>query len=224
MFSETSPPPRRERLSGHATRVGLRRVMPRGSSAGRIGHVAPSGGNRQPWFFIAAPNGAPALGRGSPRPAAVQRLEAARITAWGSAPQHALPPPADHLRPVLLFIAGWTRRGGANQPFPAVRTCCRSSGSRRLAHLTTHDVRQRGRRMARPTRELSDLCDAADRVASRPLRPSAPTLDRYLLVLRALRAAAEDSARGRSFVKPSGTCDCTSQRRSSVEVKNVLQK
>ena len=117
------------------------------------GTFAPSGGNRQPWFFIAvtkadrrrwvADRYRPAFH------AYIQPvLEAANAPSYPEAKRRNLRAAvhlADHLHeaPVLLFVAGWTRRGKPQLQalFPAVENvllACRAVGLG--ASLTTLHV------------------------------------------------------------------------------------
>jgi len=136
-------------LEGIRTTRALRRLKPDPVPAALIrkvceaGTFAPSGGNRQPWRFIAVTEPerrawvaeryrhafhayiAPALAaaREPSYPAAQRKnvLSALHL--------------ADHLAeaPVLLFVAGWTRRGGPQTQalFPAIQNillACRAVG------------------------------------------------------------------------------------------------
>jgi len=107
------------------------------------GTFAPSGGNRQPWFFIAVTDPERKawvaeryrrVFRAYIKPA----IEAAKDPAYPAAKRRNMESAihlADHLHeaPVLLFVAGWTRRG---QPqvqalFPAIQNvllACRAVG------------------------------------------------------------------------------------------------
>lgn len=107
------------------------------------GTFAPSGGNRQPWFFIAVTDAQRRawvaeryrrVFRAYIRPA----VEAAKDPGYPAAKRKNMESAiylADHLHevPVLLFVAGWTRRG---QPqlqalFPAIQNillACRAVG------------------------------------------------------------------------------------------------
>ncbi|HKE10373.1 MAG TPA: nitroreductase family protein, partial [Myxococcota bacterium] len=107
------------------------------------GTFAPSGGNRQPWIFVA-------LTTSEGRAFVAQRyqrafhayiapaLEAAKDPAFPEAKRRNLRAAlhlADHLAevPVHLFVAGWTRRGEAQTQalFPAIQNvllACRAVG------------------------------------------------------------------------------------------------
>jgi len=136
-------------LEGMRTTRAIRRLKPDPVPRELIRKVceaarfAPSGGNRQPWFFIAVTD--PARRRWVAdryRPAfhayIQPALEAAKDPSYPEAKRrnmHAAIHLADHLHeaPVHLFVAGWTRRG---QPqlqalFPAVQNlllACRAVG------------------------------------------------------------------------------------------------
>jgi len=107
------------------------------------GTFAPSGGNRQPWFFVAVTD------REKVRQIADLYRETFRryiVPARQAAEQPGYPEDkrknmqaaiylAEHLHeaPVLLFIAGWTRRGGPQSQalFPAIQNillACRAVG------------------------------------------------------------------------------------------------
>jgi nitroreductase len=107
------------------------------------GTFAPSGGNRQPWFFIAVTE--PERRRWVAdryRPAfhayIQPALEAAKDPSYPEIKRRNMRSAlhlADHLHqaPVLLFVAGWTRRGKAQYQalFPAVQNvllACRAVG------------------------------------------------------------------------------------------------
>ena len=117
------------------------------------GTFAPSGGNRQPWFFIAVTG--PERRRWVAdryRPAfhayIGRAIEAAKDPAYPEAKRKNMRAAihlADHLHevPVLLFVAGWTRRGAPQLQalFPAVENvllACRAVGLG--ASLTTLHV------------------------------------------------------------------------------------
>src|SRR5262249_31240168 len=117
------------------------------------GTFAPSGGNRQPWFFIAVTE--PARRRWVAERyrhafhAYIQEaLEAAKAPAYAEPKRRNMRAAihlADHLHeaPVLLFVAGWTRRGAPQTQalFPAVQNvllACRAVGLG--ASLTTLHV------------------------------------------------------------------------------------
>jgi nitroreductase len=107
------------------------------------GTFAPSGGNRQPWFFIAVTEADRRawlaeryrrVFQGYIRPA----VEAARDPAYPETKRRNLAAAcwlADHLHevPVHLFVAGWTRRGAPQVQalFPAIQNillACRAVG------------------------------------------------------------------------------------------------
>jgi nitroreductase len=136
-------------LEGIRTTRALRRLRPDPVPAGLIrkvceaGTFAPSGGNRQPWFFIAVTEPerrafvAERYGRAFHayiEPA----LRAAQDPAYPAAKRRNLAAAvylADHLAevPVLLFVAGWTRRGAPQLQalFPAIQNvllACRAVG------------------------------------------------------------------------------------------------
>jgi nitroreductase len=107
------------------------------------GTFAPSGGNRQPWFFVAVTDRQRRAWvaeryRSAFRAYIAPAVEAAREPSYPEAKRRNLRAAihlAEHLHeaPVLLFVAGWTRRG---QPqlqalFPAVQNillACRAVG------------------------------------------------------------------------------------------------
>jgi nitroreductase len=107
------------------------------------GTFAPSGGNRQPWLFIAVTGAERRAWVGERYRRAFHAyiqpaLEAARDPAFPAAKRRAIGAAlhlADHLHeaPVHLFVAGWTRRGQP-QPqalFPAIQNillACRAVG------------------------------------------------------------------------------------------------
>ncbi len=136
-------------LAGIRTTRALRRLRPDPVPPALIrkvceaGTFAPSGGNRQPWFFIAVtePERRAFVAERYRRafhayiePAIV----AARDPAYPEAKRrnlHAAVHLADHLAevPVLLFVAGWTRRGAPQLQalFPAIQNvllACRAVG------------------------------------------------------------------------------------------------
>jgi nitroreductase len=107
------------------------------------GTFAPSGGNRQPWIFIAVTEPERRQWLADRYRPAFQRyiataLEAARDPAFpeaGRRMQRAAVHLAEHLHevPVHLFVAGWTRRGEPQLPalMPAVQNillACRAVG------------------------------------------------------------------------------------------------
>ena len=107
------------------------------------GTFAPSGGNRQPWFFIAVMDEARRakiadLYRQTFRAYIAPAIEAAKDPDYPPAKRRNMKAAiylAEHLHeaPVLLFVAGWTRR---NEPqlqalFPAIQNvllACRAVG------------------------------------------------------------------------------------------------
>ncbi len=107
------------------------------------GTFAPSGGNRQPWFFIAVTEKEKRqkiadLYRSTFRQYIVPAIEAAKSPDYPEAKRRNMKAAiylAEHLHetPVLLFIAGWTRRGQpqAQALFPAIQNillACRAVG------------------------------------------------------------------------------------------------
>jgi nitroreductase len=136
-------------LEGLRTTRALRRLRPDPVPPALIrkvceaGTFAPSGGNRQPWIFVAVTDPARrqwVADRYRPlfhdyiRPA----LEAARDPSYPEAKRRNVRAAvwlADHLHeaPVHLFVAGWTRRGAPQLQalFPAVQNvllACRAVG------------------------------------------------------------------------------------------------
>jgi nitroreductase len=136
-------------LEGIRTARAIRRLRPDPVPPALIrkvceaGTFAPSGGNRQPWIFVAVTEPerrafvadryrrafrayiAPAL-------AAIERGERSEADARNARAALHL---ADHLHeaPVHLFVAGWTRRGGPQREalFPAIQNvllACRAVG------------------------------------------------------------------------------------------------
>lgn len=120
------------------------------------GTFAPSGGNRQPWFFIAVtePERRAWIGERYRRAfhAYIQpAVEAAKDPSYPDAKRRNLRAAvhlAEHLHevPVHLFVAGWTRRGQPQTQalFPAIQNvllACRAVGlgaSLTTMHLTFH--------------------------------------------------------------------------------------
>jgi nitroreductase len=107
------------------------------------GTFAPSGGNRQPWFFIAVTEPARRAWvaeryRAVFRTYIAPAVEAARDPAYPEPKRRNMRAAihlADHLHevPVLLFVAGWTRRGAPQTQalFPAIQNvllACRAVG------------------------------------------------------------------------------------------------
>jgi nitroreductase len=107
------------------------------------GTFAPSGGNRQPWFFIAVTEPARRAFVAERYRAAFQTYIQPAITAaedpsYPEAKRRNLRAAlhlAEHLHevPVLLFVAGWTRRGAAQTQalYPAIQNvllACRAVG------------------------------------------------------------------------------------------------
>jgi len=136
-------------LEGIRTTRALRRLRPDPVPPGLVrkvceaGTFAPSGGNRQPWFFIAVTEPA--------RRAFVSERYRSAFSAYIQPALTAADDPsypqakrrnlraalhlADHLHevPVLLFVAGWTRRGAPQLQalFPAIQNvllACRAVG------------------------------------------------------------------------------------------------
>ncbi len=136
-------------LEGIRTTRAIRRLKPDPVPAGLIrtvceaGTFAPSGGNRQPWFFIAVtePERRAWIAERY-RPAfhayIAPALEAAKDPAFPEAKRRNIRAAlhlADHLHeaPVHLFVAGWTRRGEPQHQalFPAIQNillACRAVG------------------------------------------------------------------------------------------------
>jgi nitroreductase len=136
-------------LEGLRTTRALRRLRPDPVPRGLIrkvceaGTCAPSGGNRQPWFFIAVTEPARRAWVAERYRRVFQAyiqpaVEAAKDPAYSKAKRRNMRAAiylADHLHevPVHLFVAGWTRRG---QPqlqalFPAIQNillACRAVG------------------------------------------------------------------------------------------------
>jgi nitroreductase len=117
------------------------------------GTFAPSGGNRQPWSFVAVSE--PSAARGSPSATATAfrryaelAAEAAKAPDYSDAKRRnvrAATYLAEHLHevPVLLFVAGWKRRGETQHQalFPCIQNvllACRAVGLG--ASLTTLHV------------------------------------------------------------------------------------
>ena len=136
-------------LEGIRTTRAIRRLRPDPVPAALIrkvceaGTFAPSGGNRQPWFFIAVTEPARRRFVAERYRAAFHAyiqpaVAAAEDPGYPESKRRNLRAAlhlADHLHevPVLLFVAGWTRRG-APQPqalFPAIQNvllACRAVG------------------------------------------------------------------------------------------------
>jgi len=136
-------------LEGLRTTRAIRRLKPDPVPAGLIrkvcaaGTFAPSGGNRQPWQFIAVtePERRAWVAQRY-RQAFLQYIqpavEAARDPAYPELKRRNMRAAvhlAEHLHevPVLLFVAGWTRRGAAQTQalFPAIQNvllACRAVG------------------------------------------------------------------------------------------------
>jgi len=136
-------------LAGIRTTRALRRLRPDPVPPALIrkvceaGTFAPSGGNRQPWFFIAVtePERRAFVAeryRRAFHAYIAPALDAARDPAYPEAKRRNLRAAlhlADHLAdvPVLLFVAGWTRRGAPQLQalFPAIQNvllACRAVG------------------------------------------------------------------------------------------------
>lgn len=107
------------------------------------GTFAPSGGNRQPWFFVAVEDREKVakianLYRSRFREYIAPAVEAAEDPAYPEAKRRNMKAAiylAEHLHetPVLLFVAGWTRRGEPQSQalFPAIQNvllACRAVG------------------------------------------------------------------------------------------------
>jgi nitroreductase len=136
-------------LEGIRTTRALRRLKPDPVPRELIrkvceaGTFAPSGGNRQPWFFIAVtePERRAWVAeryRKAFRAYIQSAVEAAENPDYPEEKRHNLRAAthlAEHLHevPVLLFVAGWTRRGHPQQQalFPAIQNillACRAVG------------------------------------------------------------------------------------------------
>ncbi len=107
------------------------------------GTFAPSGGNRQPWFFVAVTDEAKRhqiadLYQQTFRSYIAPAIEAAKAPDYPEAKRRNMKAAiylAEHLHetPVLLFVAGWTRRGTPQSQalFPAIQNvllACRAVG------------------------------------------------------------------------------------------------
>lgn len=136
-------------LEGIRTTRAIRRLSPDPVAPGLIRKVveaatfAPSGGNRQPWSFIAVTN-PEVRGIIAKRYREVfheyisPAMEAAEAPDYPAAKRRNMEGAlylADHLEevPVLLFVAGWTRRGSEQTQalFPAIQNlllACRAVG------------------------------------------------------------------------------------------------
>lgn len=136
-------------LEGIRTTRALRRLKPDPVPHALIrkvceaGTFAPSGGNRQPWFFIAVTEPerrawVAARYRRAFEVYSRPAVEAARDPSYPETQRRNLQSAiylAEHLHdvPVLLFVAGWTRRGQpqAQALFPAIQNillACRAVG------------------------------------------------------------------------------------------------
>ena len=136
-------------LEGIRTTRAIRRLRPDPVPAGLIrkvceaGTFAPSGGNRQPWLFVAVTEAERRKWVADRyRPAfhayIAPALEAAKDPSYPEQKRRVMRAAihlADHLHeaPVHLFVAGWTRRGQAQIQalFPAVQNillACRAVG------------------------------------------------------------------------------------------------
>ncbi len=148
------------------------------------GTFAPSGGNRQPWFFIAVTEAA--------RRAHIARLYQQTFSAYISPAIEAAKNPdypeskrrnmraaiwlSEHLHevPVHLFVAGWTRRGRPQSQalFPAIQNillACRAVGLG--ASLTTSHLAHQ--------REIDDLLGLSDQTPTCALIPIGWPLGKY---------------------------------------------
>ena len=136
-------------LEGIRTTRGIRRLKPDPVPIELVrkvceaGTFAPSGGNRQPWFFIAVNEPEKikhiaGLYRDTFRQYIVPAKAAAEKPDYPEAKRKNMNAAiylAEHLHetPVLLFVAGWTRRGGPQYQalFPAIQNvllACRAVG------------------------------------------------------------------------------------------------
>jgi nitroreductase len=136
-------------LEGIRTTRAIRRLRPDPVPPALIrkvceaGTFAPSGGNRQPWIFVAVTDAerrarVAELYRGAFRDYIAPALEAARAPDFPEATRRNVRAAlhlAEHLHeaPVHLFVAGWTRRGQeqAQAIFPCIQNvllACRAVG------------------------------------------------------------------------------------------------
>jgi nitroreductase len=136
-------------LEGIRTARAIRRLRPDPVPAALVrkvceaGTFAPSGGNRQPWIFVAVTDRArrarvAELYRDAFAAYIAPALEAARDPGFPEATRRNIRAArhlADHLHeaPVHLFVAGWTRRGAeqAQAIFPCIQNvllACRAVG------------------------------------------------------------------------------------------------
>ena len=196
------------------------------------GTFAPSGGNRQPWIFIAvtdperrafvAERYRRAFAATSRRRSRRRRTRRSptRSGATCSAALHL----AEHLHeaPVHLFVAGWLRRGEPQLQalFPAVQNillACRAVG---LGASLTTVHRAFGAEidaLSRPARGSAELRAAPDRLAARPLRSPAAQAGGRVPVLGALRARATPGRRALRLKPPLPGSEAT-RRMHSLEL------
>ena len=136
-------------LEGLRTTRAIRRLKPDPVPIGLVkkvceaGIYAPSGGNRQPWFFVAVMDmekraKIAELYRSTFREYIISAKEAAESPEYPESKKRNMKAAiylADHMHesPVLLFVAGWTRRGKPQSQalFPAIQNillACRAVG------------------------------------------------------------------------------------------------
>ncbi len=136
-------------LEGIRTTRAIRRLLPDPVPIELVrkvceaGTFAPSGGNRQPWFFIAVTDAEKRhriadLYQSTFREYIKPAIEAAEAPDYPEAKRRNMKAAiylAEHLHeaPVLLFVAGWTRRGQPQSQalFPAIQNillACRAVG------------------------------------------------------------------------------------------------
>jgi hypothetical protein len=195
-------------LEGLRTTRAIRRLKPDPVPRALIrkvceaGTFAPSGGNRQPWFFIAVTDTGrrawvaeryrkvlhayirPAVGPAGAAPGPAE-------LPGGQAPQPARrhPPGRPPARGARAPVRGRMDTAGAAASASTVSghseyssgLPCRRAGC--LTHHAAHGLWERGRRVARAAEELSDVRVTADWLAARTLRPSAPTIGGHVSVL-----------------------------------------
>jgi nitroreductase len=213
-------------LEGIRTTRALRRLRPDPVPRELIrkvceaGTFAPSGGNRQPWFFIAVTE--PERRRWVAdryRPAFhsyIQRaLEAAQDPSYPQAKRRNMRAAlhlADHLHeaPVLLFAAGWTRRGKPQYQalFPAVQNvllACRAVGlGASLTSLHTTFGKEVDEWLGLPSGCPTCAMLPIGWPVGRYSRPPRRSIDTCLFFERFQELAERDRAQwgGRDFVDP----------------------
>ena len=199
-------------LEGMRTARAIRRLRPDPVPEALVrkvceaGTYAPSGGNRQPWVFVAVtePERRAWIAeryRKSFHAYIAPAFEAAKHPDFPEAGRRNMRAAlwlADHLHeaPVHLFVAGWKRRGEAQGQalFPCIQNvllACRAVGLG--ASLTTihRELRRRVRPLARPARDLPVDRAAADRLAGRQARPPAAPARRRKPALAKLQSRSE---------------------------------